>query len=305
MPDDEEVELGDGPMRSPIIWYGAKAKLADWIVGHFPPHKLYCEVFGGSAAVLFTKAPADAEVLNDIDDGLVTFYRVLRDPALFPHLFLRATLTPYARSEWRWARDTWATTEDLVERAARWFYVSRASWAGKFGQSWSHHAAAAHVPTQPDKWAKAVDLLPAFHQRLRHVQVECLDWQDCLRQYDGPDTLFYLDPPYVLGTRVAGPQYQHEFTDADHAALVETLGGLQGMAILSGYDHPLYAPLDAAGWQRVERTTLAWSANARVTPERSTRREVLWLNPAVMRRQRQLSLWDVGKEAADAAASPD
>jgi len=51
-----------------------------------------------------------------------------------------------------------------------------------------------------------------------------------------------------------------------------------GMVVLSGYPSPLYDSL-YAGWQRVERATIADSAKV-VT-------EVLWLNPAATVAQAQ------------------
>jgi DNA adenine methylase len=288
---------GHDPIRSPIVWYGGKAKLADWIISHFPPHNTYVEVFGGSAAVLLSKAPSRLDVYNDVDDGLVGFFRILADPATFPAFLWRVSWTPYSRVEYQAARDHWQEAADPVERAARWYYAARASWAGKFGSSWSYSVTAADGATAPLKWFAVLNELPAFHARLARCQIEHLDWADCLARYDTPTTLFYLDPPYVWQTREAGPQYRHEFTDADHARLVTAVQGLRGMAILSGYDHPLYAPLEAAGWKKETRTVSAYAGNARQTGGRSSRQEVLWCNPAVQARQQQIRLWEGGDRA--------
>lgn len=97
-----------------------------------------------------------------------------------------------------------------------------------------------------------------------------------LQQHDGPDTLHFVDPPYVLDTRVSrkGSGYRHELTDDDHADLLAALLGLQGMVVLSGYSTTLYD--DAlAGWRRFE-------TQSRISANRGTvlRTEVVWLNPA-------------------------
>ena len=60
-------------------YYGGKGNLAEWIAGTFPPHEHYVEPFGGSLAVLLAKAPSRMETVNDLDGGLVTFWRVLRE----------------------------------------------------------------------------------------------------------------------------------------------------------------------------------------------------------------------------------
>ena len=41
-------------------------------------------------------------------------------------------------------------------------------------------------------------------------------------------------------------------TQEQHMALVEVLLAIEGMAILSGYRHEVYAPLEAAGWRLYE-----------------------------------------------------
>jgi hypothetical protein len=104
---------------APIAWYGGKARLAGRIAGLLPYHDTYVEAFGGAAAVLFSKKPANLEVYNDIDSGLVTFFRALRDrPEALQHAL---RFTPYARQEFTVCRDTWKSTGEDVERARRWY----------------------------------------------------------------------------------------------------------------------------------------------------------------------------------------
>ena len=96
-------------------------------------------------------------------------------------------------------------------------------------------------------------------------------------QRDGVETLHYVDPPYVLGTRVQGNGracYVHEMSDEDHAELLAALRELQGMVIVSGYANKLYSnTLD--GW-RVDTTA------SRISAARggASRTEMLWMNPA-------------------------
>ena len=79
----EQAKLGTGRMRSPISWFGGKMRLAKRIVPLLPPHTTYVEPFGGGAAVLFAKPPSPVEVYNDLDGGLVNFFRVLRNRSQF------------------------------------------------------------------------------------------------------------------------------------------------------------------------------------------------------------------------------
>lgn len=87
------------PTRPVLRWHGGKWRLAPWIIGHFPPHRIYVEPFGGAASVLMRKPRAYAEVYNDLDHLVVNLFRVLRDPARGGALIEALRLTPFAREE--------------------------------------------------------------------------------------------------------------------------------------------------------------------------------------------------------------
>src|SRR3990167_5671497 len=92
-------------LRSPIPWFGGKGKFVHKLLPCIPSHKIYCEVFGGGASLLFAKFPSQNEIYNDIDGRLINFYRILRDPIKFKKLYKLLQLTPYSREEhnyWRY-----------------------------------------------------------------------------------------------------------------------------------------------------------------------------------------------------------
>jgi DNA adenine methylase len=65
------------PARTALRFYGAKWRLAPWVIAHLPPHTCYVEPFGGAAGVLLRKPPAPYEVYNDLDGDVVGFFRVV------------------------------------------------------------------------------------------------------------------------------------------------------------------------------------------------------------------------------------
>ena len=237
---------------SPLNYFGSKSKLAPHIVKHFPAHRTYCEPFGGSAAVLFAKEPAKVEVFNDLDQELVNFFRVVRDPKLCAKLHAAAHNTMYARAEFALAQQK---SDDPVEAARRFIVRHRMSFGG-MGEDFAFSVGTSRKGTAAAirRWQWGVESLPAINARLRNVQIECAHWRDVVGRYDSPETLHYVDPPYVPQTRVAG-QYRHEITENDHRKLVACLLSLQGMVVLSGYSHPTYNPLERAGWARVNYPT--------------------------------------------------
>lgn len=271
-------------IKPPITWFGSKARLARQIIAHFPEHRTYCEPFGGSAAVLFAKDPVGVEVYNDLDGDLVNLFRVLRTPSLYAELEQAVGLTLYARAEFELAKEA---TEDPVERARRFFVRQRQSHGG-LGQQWSYclDDTVQGISSAVRRWQSGIEHLPAVHQRLRSVQIEQGDWRAVMRRYDRPETLFYLDPPYIPETRVNG-RYEHELSADDHHQFVRhLLDELVGMAVLSGYAHEAYKPLEDAGWARVD-----FDVPTHASRDRSRRIECLWLSPLVVRAAKQLNLF--------------
>ena len=120
------------------------------------------------------------------------------------------------------------------------------------------------------EWANYPRTLAAVTARLRGVLIENRPAARIIEQQDHPDTLFYLDPPYLPTTRSRG-KYRHDLTTAEHRALLEQLKTVQGMVVLSGYPSPLYDEL-LPGWHRIDRQTRAENSHR-------PRTECLWLNP--------------------------
>jgi DNA adenine methylase len=83
----------------------------------------YCEPFGGSAAVLLNRKPADVETYNDVDGELVNFFRVLREDK--ERLIETIGLTPFSREEFEIAISPITPDVSSFERARRFFVRAR------------------------------------------------------------------------------------------------------------------------------------------------------------------------------------
>ena len=93
-----------------------------------------------------------------------------------------------------------------------------------------------------------LSMLDTWRWRLMMVQIDCRDALEVIRYWDSPDTLFYVDPPYINETRKTLNAYAHEMSTEQHKELVKLLLGIKGKAVVSGYEHPLYSPFAQAGW---------------------------------------------------------
>ena len=204
-------------------WYGGKYVHLDFILPHLPEDAdHFCDVYGGSAAVLVNRPPAPAETYNDLDSELVNFFTVLRRQ---PEALIREIgLTPFSREELATACQGESDLPAL-ERARRFYVRARQTRTGLAQTSsegrWAHCVltSRAGMAGAVSRWLGAVEGLPEIAQRLQRVQIENAPALEVVERYDTPRTLFYLDPPYVHGSRGDSAAYRHEMTDADHRSL--------------------------------------------------------------------------------------
>lgn len=249
-----------------LRYHGGKHRLAAWITSHFPPHKNYVEPFGGGASVLLRKEPSPIEVYNDLDSRVVTFFRMLRDQ---PDALINAiNLTPYSRAEERLSHER---SDDPLEEARRFFILCWQSRGGISGVGgWRFRNQLNKSRPMPEEWQR-LDHLWQVAARLKRVHIEQAPALHVTKRLDQPDTLFYVDPPYVhAARRNTDFGYAHEMTLLEHARLLRHLRSLKGMVILSSYPHPLYERL-LHDWQRIECQTRI-NSNEVAT-------ELLWLSP--------------------------
>lgn len=270
-------------MKSALRYLGSKTKEAPWITAHFPPHKIYVEPFGGSAAVLLYKNPAPIEIYNDINNDIVLFWRAMRSRP-WRHALIRAIkYTPYAEAEWRQCqrrRPIPPTALDLpakpdpaiIEHLRAYCVRSMMSYSGICSRFLTFKRnGIKRIPPQSKTWADYPSTLHQIAAALEsHApEIHNAPWQEEIRKYDSPDTLIYLDPPYLHTTRKSRQRYCNELTEADHIELLHTIGHLRSKCIISGYDSPLY-----------NQHLPTWTKITRQYPTQSSRKaeECLWLN---------------------------
>jgi DNA adenine methylase len=269
--------MSDIPSRPtpPLKTHGGKHYLASRIVALMPPHKHYAEPFAGGLSVLLAKDPEGvSEVVNDIDGRLTNFWRVLQGEETFARFRRTLEAMPFSEVEWRDAAQ-WQGG-DPVEDAVRFLVHCRQSLAGRMDgfAPLSRTRTRRGMNEQASAWITAVDGLLVVHARLRRVVILNHDALDVIRQEDGPDTLFYLDPPYLPETRTATEVYAYDMTADQHRELLEVVCWCKGRVMLSGYPSEMY-----------DRRLRGWTRHTFVLPNqaaggRRKRRmtEVVWCN---------------------------
>jgi len=273
-------------MKPLISYYGGKVRMAPHILPHIEaiPHTVYCEPFCGGAALLFAKPRRSVtnndhyrEVINDRSDLLINMYRVAVEQREAFELKLKATL--YSQSEYRRAIAICKNPDGYSDLEKAWaYYVNiQQSFSNKLNGGW-----AAQVLTRNSAatWDAKKYCLSETLDRIADVHISCEDAIACIRRWDSPQTLFYIDPPYPE----ANQGHYGGYTLDDWRQLCKTLDGIQGSYVLSNYPQPI-EPESAQ--QRVEID--AHSSAAKVVGRDRTRKataeemgdrsrtEVLWI----------------------------
>lgn len=256
-------------------WYGGKYSHLDFILPHLPQDcEHFCDVYGGSAAVLINREPAKVETYNDIDSELVNFFETLRNQG--SKLIKAISLTPFSREELiKACRPEPKLTK--LERARRFYVRARQTRTGLAQTSsegrWAHCVltSRAEMAGAVSRWLGAIEGLPQIVQRLQRVQIENVPALEVIERYDTKDTLFYLDPPYVHESRGDSKAYGHEMTDAEHIELADLLQSIKGRAVISGYRTRLYDKI-FGDWYRVDADEKTCNSS------KGKRTESLWMN---------------------------
>lgn len=264
----------------PVLRYlGGKWRLAPWIIGFFPSHRIYVEPYGGAASVLLRKPRSMGECYNDLDGEVVNLFRVLRDRDASAELCRLVKLTPFSREEYDSA---FIAVDDPVERARRLVvrsYMGHGSSSAVSEKSTGFRASLVNrggaLPA--GEWPTLPPALQAVTDRLEGVLIEQRPALQVIDRYDEAEALIYLDPPYVTETRSQKRRggkpfhaYAHELTGDDHAELLERIRSCKASVVLSGYPNDGY-DIALEGWERHEIGAHADGALDRT--------EVLWINP--------------------------
>jgi DNA adenine methylase len=210
---------------------GGKFHLAPKLIKLLPPHKVYVEVFGGAGSVLLAKPRSRIEVYNDNNGQLVNLFETIRN---HPVRFLRrCRYLLYSRElYYAWknqlAKNFKGIDIDRIEAAIRTAYSITSSFTGDPTRGWAFDRSGSGGGS--NRWANIAQKVSFVNERLQRVDIDHLDFRDCIKNWDGPQTLFFLDPPYYSGE--SGFYY---FTQKDHRDLRAILGKVKAKWLLT-YD---------------------------------------------------------------------
>lgn len=197
-------------------------------MGYLPRHETYVEPFGGAACVLFHKRQSQTEIYNDKWFAIYNMFRTIRDrpDELQARLSEMDTTPEEFNSQIRIAYHG-GTRRDGTDVAAAIFYTLKFMFGSDMSSKWNSADAMA---SKASGFRKAVSDMHMWSERLRNVVLLSKDFREVIGEYDSPDTLFNLDPPY-FGKKY----YLVDFAGKDHSDLAAMLKEIEGKAVVSYY----------------------------------------------------------------------
>ncbi|MBI3184709.1 MAG: DNA adenine methylase, partial [Myxococcales bacterium] len=191
-PEDRQMQLPNIASAQAVektIWGSpaGKKRLAARLVKLIPPHKVYVEPFAGSAAVFFEKEPVELEVLGDADPEIASAFKAIK--TLTDDEFEALRERTWIGSERTFKALLDARPRSKVEKLYRFLYLAHFSYGKMRGKSFNTNATGVE--------ARTVERIETFRGRLRGVKVRHAHYAEIVKEFDGKDTFFYLDPPYI------------------------------------------------------------------------------------------------------------
>ena len=261
-------------INSPFKWVGGKSRLRNQIVALIPEHTCYVELFAGAAWVLFAKPPSKVEVLNDIDQELVNFFRVVKYKP--EELIASFEWELVSRAEFERLANLDTSTLSDIERAHRFYYIIMAGWGGEldYPRFQTSITDGGHGNRLIGALKYLRQRIEPVYERLQKVIIENMDWKDCFDRYDRSTTVMYIDPPYPGN----GCNYLHNMRSwDDHWQLASRLRNAKCKWILSSYDareiHNLYK-----GYEIISVQTYSGMRVKKNDTSRTLNKEVLITN---------------------------
>lgn len=203
-------------MKTPIGRVGGKRLLKARICALIPKHTMYCEPFIGSGAVFYYKEKSEYEVINDLDEGIFNIHHGLKHHGAEIHNLLVRDIDKETFNIFRDAKpysDLDRAMRDII-LSKHSFMVNRQNYGNPNGINLTNYS--------------------VYPDRLKNTIVRNEDALEIIKEYDGENTFFYLDPPYENSKATA----LYENSEFSLQALADILRGLKGKFLLSMNDSP-------------------------------------------------------------------
>lgn len=244
-------------LKSPFKLSGNKKQLFKTIIDNFPPLdeiEEYVEPYCGTASVFLNKSKTKIEVINDIDEGIISIFRAIRDECAIFVKKLKKIEHEKTTFEKAINKKEFETNTD---KAVNEFILRNMSVKGQ-----------KKVYTTSENWNVILEELPLISKKLKSCFIFNKSAIEVIKAFDNNKTLCFIDPP-CLEEKGVDPLECCEMSTDDHIELAKNLVDFKGKVILSGYQSTLY-----------KRLYKEWNCIKKVVPHKIKykQNECIWMN---------------------------
>ncbi len=220
-----------------LVRQGSKRRLAKTILGYFPEHDMYIEMFFGTGAIFFEKEIAKFNILNDLDNLVYSLWSIMRNKEKREELVEILRQTPYHQTVFNEMRKSSENTP--IYNALRLLVLSNFSLLGAMDTMKFGFTNAKKLLIQ-----KLVDFNSSLGdgaKRIEEAQFTSCDFRRVLKEIsfrtdrDKDRAFIYADPPYL---NTSNKYKTPKFKEQDFSDLVDILVSSGIRFAISEFDNP-------------------------------------------------------------------
>ena len=206
---------------------GNKKKIAQDIIAHFPPHKIYIEPFFGCGGMFFNKPKAKYNIVNDLDSDVFNLFQVVMNQKeelekAFYIMPIHSDLLDY----WKKNKET-----EPIKKALRFLFLSNFGYMGapnslRFGCCDDKNVFYKHI----EKTFELLEKVQFTNYDFRKV-FKCASFSE----EEKPTGFIYMDPPYI---QTRNKVYSQHFSETDVVDLFDYSDSSGMKYAMSEFDHP-------------------------------------------------------------------
>lgn len=179
-------------MKTPISYYGGKQNLLSEILPLIPDHQQYVEPFCGGASLFWAKDPSYHEAINDSDERVINFWRVLQTD--FDRLKQMIENTLHHELSHKKAKEIlMLPISNPLEYAWAFWVQTQMSFSHKIFAGFAFN----NTPNRTGLKSKREVFTNAIFDRIKDTEIFCRNAIELILLKDDPDTFMYFDPPYA------------------------------------------------------------------------------------------------------------
>lgn len=250
--------------KTPIIYYGGKTSILNYLLDRVPLHEVYTETFFGGGTLFWAKDPVKNETINDRLDIVINFYKVLRTnyrslKKLIDATLISRTIHNEALDLIRMYKKSYEAKSTNMNQSSRvalaWaFWVkSNFSHMNKLNGGYKQEKDGGRSIAQSLQNRKN-EFTELLVKRIENTTIENTDYSIVLDARNSVKAFHYLDPIYPGTDPGTYGYFGHKWSWEDYEQLLNWCAlHCKGKFLLSSYPSPLLdSYIHKFFWNKIE-----------------------------------------------------